>query len=496
MAETKKMTLDEIMAMPADPGFERDQTPTAAPQEVMMFTARAHDRRSEMGDSYRPRDIVAALLDAESGDLRAQMNLFEKMEETDMALAGFMGTRRLAPSGIRSTIIEKSDNPDALKAAELVRDVIGDIPSWRGTIVDVADAIGKGLSLSEIDWVPGLDRVWVRSIRHIDPKRYMYERDDTKILIRIDDEDQDWLKGNADPTKPKAMAPPPWKVIAHHSKMRSGSPARAGVLRTVVLAFLIRNFLWKDWSTYTEVFGMPLRVGKYPAGTGTLEKNALLEAVRALGSDAAAIISQQTELEIVDSVQRGVEPYSALASAMRSEMALAVLGQEMTNTVGQNGARAMAQVQQMVRQDLLETDCEQIAESVRRDLFYPIVGYNLGWEIARLHTPNLKFHYEPLPDLKALIEIDRVLFAPKSKGGLALPITKQQLYMRYGVEPPPEDADPKDFLVQPEDEMPTGGEDPRRLRQRNQDGENHDSRAPEDRRTARTKGGSMAAEQK
>lgn len=481
--------VEDIIAVPRDEALGRPNYPDRRPNLMTMFTARVKDRWSEYNATIKPEDVVNALRNAEDGDLKEQSDLFERMEEQDMALSGFMATRRLATAGIKFSIVPRSDDPKAKEAAALVQQVIEDVNDFRGAMLDMCDAIGKGISLLEIDWTLSPDRVWIKSLRHISPKRYVYDPDFERILIRADNEDDMQI----DPLAQRNIQPPPYKTIGHISKMRSGHPARQGALRVVVLAFLIRNFAFKDWSTYGEVFGMPMRVGKYPAGTGDLEKAALLEAVRALGSDSAAIISQQTELEIKDAVDRGVEPYSALTSALRSEMALAILGQEMTNTVGPNGARAQAQVQQMVRQDLLEADCEQLSATIERDLFTPILGYNMGWEVARLWRPRFVLHYQPPPDLKTLIEVDRVLFAPKAKGGLALPITRQQLYARYGIEPPPEGTPQEDFLVQPEDELPPPTADSRGLRNRNQDGENHDSRDKSDRTVDRTRAGSNAA---
>jgi phage gp29-like protein len=486
------VTVEDVNSIPRDEDFGRFQWPSRRPDTRTVFTARVKDRLSNYNATIKPEEIVAAFREAEDGNLKSQNDLFERMEEQDMALSGFMATRRLAPVGLKYTIVPKITQGDgaeeAKKAAEFVSDVLRDIPDFRGALLDMCDAIGKSISMLEVDWLVTPDRVWVGGLRHIDPKRYLYDKDSHRLLIRTDEEDDYTLTG---PETPKAIIPPPFKVVAHRSKMRSGHPARGGALRVVALGFLIRNFGYKDWSTYGEVFGMPLRVGKYPAGTGEPEKLALLEAVRALGSDAAAIISQQTELEIKDSIDRGVEPYSALISAMRTEMAIAILGQEMTNNApSQTGARAAAQVQQMVRQDLLEADCEQLSNTIKRDLIAPILGFNLGWEWARRWCPQFVLHYQPPADLKTLIEIDRVLFAPKAKGGLGLPITKKQLYERYSIEPPPQDAKPEDMLVQPEDELPptaAGNVG------RNQDGENHDSRANADRRVDRTRAGSNAA---
>ncbi len=45
---------------------------------------------------------------------------------------------------------------------------------------------------------------------------------------------------------------------------------------------------------------MPLRVGKYEPGTSKADREALVQAVRSLDSDAAGIISKSTEIEFVE----------------------------------------------------------------------------------------------------------------------------------------------------------------------------------------------------
>ena len=56
--------------------------------------------------------------------------------------------------------------------------------------------------------------------------------------------------------------PPPWKVIYHRYKARSGHATRAGVLRVVGWMYLLKNFALKDWAAFNEVFGMPLAAGE------------------------------------------------------------------------------------------------------------------------------------------------------------------------------------------------------------------------------------------
>lgn len=474
----------DVNLIPAEEEFGRDLTPTSEAWFPPVFTARVEDRLSVLNRPFKPGDVASAFKAAEDGDLTAQMDLFEQMEEMDGSLAGFMNTRRLAPAGLKWSVIPRANDPAAIKAADLCRENLDLLATWRSAIVDLQDGVGKGLSVMENDYVNGGDRVWLTALRHIDGKRYQFDRNMERLLIKVNQNDNGSFSGLASGSAGLMMdgvPPPPYKLTIHRTRMRPGHASRAGVLRVITLAFLIRNFGLKDWSTYAEIFGMPLRLGKYPAGTPDRDKLALLEAVRMLGSDAAAIISDTTEVEFKDSVFRGTQPYEALYNAMRTEMAIAILGQQLTNTVGPTGARAQAQVQQMVRQDLLEADCEQLSETIERDIFQPLVGWNLGWDIASMARPRFKLHYEPVPDLQSQIDVDVKLFLPPEMGGLGLPFTKTQLYSRYGVEPPPKDAKPDDMVIDPALMERLAAQNAPQA-PRDQKGENHDTRTAETRR--------------
>lgn len=48
---------------------------------------------------------------------------------------------------------------------------------------------------------------------------------------------------------------------------------------------------------FAEVYGMPLRVGRYEPGASRVDREALINAVRSLGSDAAGTVQKSTEIE-------------------------------------------------------------------------------------------------------------------------------------------------------------------------------------------------------
>ena len=65
--------------------------------------------------------------------------------------------------------------------------------------------------------------------------------------------------------------------------------------------YLFKNYDIKDWVSFCEVFGMPLRLGKYDASASESDKKQLMEAIISLGTDAAGIVPSSTMIEFIES---------------------------------------------------------------------------------------------------------------------------------------------------------------------------------------------------
>ena len=77
------------------------------------------------------------------------------------------------------------------------------------------------------------------------------------------------------------------------------------IARAAGWSYLFKNYVLKDWVTFTEVFGQPLRLGKYGTGATEADKQALLTAVANIGTDAAAIIPESMVIEFIAARQNG-----------------------------------------------------------------------------------------------------------------------------------------------------------------------------------------------
>jgi len=365
-----------------------------------LAVATIRDRWSDYPSSgLTPQKLAAIFKEADGGDVRRQAELFEEMEEKDAHLSSQFQIRKLAVQGLEYEITPWAEDAQAKKIADFCDEVISDLVDWDDHILDFLDALPKGYSMHEILWDVSASENRIRGLRWVHPKKVTFYNSLTPRVLTEDDN----LNG---------IDPPPFKFAYHRYKARSGYDTRAGILRVCGWMYLFKNYDVKDWIAFAEVYGMPLRVGRYETGASPEDKKALINAIRSLGSDAAGIISKSTEIEFVEAQKYGsINVYEGLARWCDEQMSKAILGQTLTSEAsGQNGSgsRALGEVHNEVRSDLVKADCKALAKTVRQQILRPLVGFNFGWDTP---APGFRFLYEESEDLKALAEVYGKLWA-------------------------------------------------------------------------------------
>jgi phage gp29-like protein len=342
------------------------------------------------GAGLTPRKLSALFQAADLGDIREQMEFYEEMEEKDAHLASILQTRKVAVQGMKYRIQPYTNNLLDQEIAGFVKAVFAAL-DFDQIILNILDAVGKGFSVNEILWEERLGKVVVDSIEWINPKKISFSQGEKPRLL--------------DARTGTSMEPPRWKLIFHRCTLRSGAVMRAGLLRTVAWVYLFKNYALKDWNVYNEVFGIPLRLGKYDASASPEDRESLRRAIASLGSDAAAVISKNTEIEFVEAHGKGSgqeNPFMAMAEFCNREMSKAILGQTLTTDVSHGtGTYSAAKVHHRVRRDITQSDADSLASTLQSQLIKPLVGFNFGWD---RNLPSLNFYFEEDIDLKAMSE--------------------------------------------------------------------------------------------
>lgn len=402
--------------------YGRKLKSTKKPDIREIATVSIRDRYSTYPSSgLTPERLARIFKEADGGDILRQSELYIEMEEKDTHLFTCMQVRRNSVLGANSDyeIIAASEDKQDIKVAEFVTEQIKRIPDFEDVLLNLLEAIGKGFRIGEIIWDLSENQAVIKKIKTIPNKKFTFYN---SVLPRLITE--------KNPTDGEEL--PPYKFIYHRHRAKSGSPTRAGVLRVSAWMYLFKNYSIKDWVSFAEVYGMPLRLGKYEPTASKEDKSALISAIKSLGTDAAGIISKNTEIEFVEALKDAKNIYETLANFCNREMSKAILGQTLTtDTTGSTGTYSTAKVHEMVRQDLKESDAKSLASTIKSQVIKPLVGFNFGWDVP---VPDFQINVYKPEDLKSMAEIYKTLVEMGFQG-----ITEDHIHEKFGIPKPRKD---------------------------------------------------------
>ena len=367
-----------------------------------------------------PEKLAGVLREGDMGNVARQAELFEEMEEKDCHLASILGTRKMAVSGLRWEVLPASDSREDKKIAAAAKEMFDSLESLRDTLFDILDAAGKGFSMGEIMWDPTPAATWIREIKWVHQKKFtFYAVERTLTYPR--------LLTDASPLLGEEL--PANKFVFHRHRARSGITPRGGLLRPVSFMWLFKNFDIKDWLIFNDLYSVPMRIGKYKPGSAPDEINILKSATLNVAVDAAAVISDNTVIELLEAKNRGdSQAFQALADFCDRAMTKAVLGHTgaAESTAGKLGSEDQAKE---VRQDILEADAEALETCIKFQVLKPWVGFNFGWDKG---IPKFKLHYEAPEDLEKAAKVYGILVKDMGFGG----IPESHIYDRFGIPLP------------------------------------------------------------
>lgn len=414
MSKKKKKQVDKKVFQPGiDTGEDR-------PVRVRVAARDVNDRYSSYpSNGLNPIRLAGILHEADAGDVRRQMELYEEMEEKDAHLFSQLQTRKLAVTGLDWEVQPFSNDPNDNEIAEFVTDQLKSLDNFDEALFDMLDAVGKGISVSEIFWeITPEGRNGIEDIQWIHPKKIYWDSlsEDMKICTR---------------EYPEGITLPLNKFVIHKYKAKSGHDARAGVLRVVSWMYMFKNFDLKDWVAFSEVYGMPLRLGKYDASASEDDKKQLLEAIYTMGTDAAGIVPSTTMIEFIESNKTtSADVFERFARYADEQMSKAILGQTLSSDSG-GGSYAQGKVHNDVRHDLTVGDAKSLATTVRRDLIQPLVEFNYGVEA---NIPLFIFNSAESEDLKETADIYKTLACD-----MVLRIPEDHIYKKFAIPKPEAD---------------------------------------------------------
>lgn len=346
-----------------------------------------HQIAAHPARNLTPARLNDILQEAEFGFLIRQHELFRDMEERDSHLFAEMMKRK------RSVIrlnwdVQPPRNPskDEEALTAFAREQLIDMTDFEDLLFNCLDAVGNGFVGIELEWAR-LGNTWVISKHHWRPQYWFQLDHETRMEINLRD------------GTPDGAPLTPFGWILHRHKAVSGYTARQGLMRVLVWPYLFKHFAIGDLAEFLDIYGLPIRVGKYPKNATEAERAVLMRAVMGLGHNAGGIIPQAMAIEFQEAAKGTDAPYLAMISTCERAQSKAIVGQTMSAEAHASGlGSGNAQLHAEVRSDIRDADCKMLAATLSAQLIYPILAINKGFTDIR-RCPRLVFDSTEAEDI-------------------------------------------------------------------------------------------------
>jgi len=404
-------------------------------------------RRSEVWTRSVAKDITPEALDAifrqaDDGDTRRLVDLAYDIEERDGQIASTLQTRKQAVIALDWEVLPGADDARSIAAAQAASAMLSNLPHLDFAMLDLLDGISKPFAACEIKWDVSSGQAMPTRLEWLHQRQFRFlmknRPGDPLNAIR--------LLTEAEPTY--GVDPPPYKLVIFENRARSGWQCRAGLIRVLSWMWLFKSYTLKDWASFAESFGQPLKVAKVDSSVTAEEKRLIKRALQSMGPDGAAVVNKAVEFQFVErGGNSGEATYLPFLSYLDAQISKIVLGHtgSSDSTPGRLGGEDTATD---VRTDLLKADSYALAGVLNRDLLAPFCVFNYGADAAK---PTLQFVIQEAEDLEALARRDAILARD-----IGLPIGHEYLYNKYQIPRPDKD---EETTAMPSWAAPSGGND-------------------------------------
>lgn len=375
------------------------------------------------GDGLTPVRLANILREADQGDPMRYFELAEQIEERDLHYLGVLGTRKRSVAQLDITVEAASDDAHDVQIADMVRDWLTR-DELADELFDMLDAIGKGMSFTEIIWDTSEGQWRPDRLEWRDPRFFTFAQADGRTPM---------LRGGIDGNGPDEPLDP-FKFIHLSIKAKSGLPVRSGIARVAAWAWMFKAFTQRDWAIFAQTFGQPVRVGKFHPGATREDKATLFRAVANIAGDCAAIIPEGMMIEFIESanVGAGSDLYERRADWLDRQISKAILGQTNTTDAQAGGlGSGQAKVHKSVAEDIEKADAKAAASALNRCLIRPWVDLEHG---PQPRYPKIKIDRAEPEDLERLARVLNDLVP------LGVRIEEAQVRDKLGFAEPAKDA--------------------------------------------------------
>lgn len=279
---------------------------------------------------------------------------------SDAHIGGMIRRRKAAVKAMEWRLVEsvngQTGNSSRQKASpramQLAQDALADL--------DLDGILGEMLDAPLFGWVP-MEVMWARVEGALLPVKLMAKPQE---WFHFSPEGELRFKSREQPMYGEELKPR--KFLVPRQDASYANPYGFADLSMCFWPTTFKRGGLKFWVTFAEKFGTPWIVGKQPRNAGSKETNDLLDQLEAMVQDAVAVVPDDASVEITQAGGKSdaAGAYESLLMFCRSEVSIALLGQNQSVEASANKASASAGLE--VGDDLRDGDARLVEAAVNK----------------------------------------------------------------------------------------------------------------------------------
>jgi phage gp29-like protein len=358
---------------------------TVAHQEQ---TAKLRHLHREVADNptngLTPSKLARILRQATEGDIIAQSELADDILEKDAHIYAETAKRVDAVAGAEWHVKPpKEPTPAEERATELVQDMLERL-DFDDMLRDMLSGLLPGFSCLEYYWE--FDGRYQQPIQPtLRPQTWFMSLREDRNELRLRNQDAEGQK----------LKPLNW--IQHRHRAKHGYLSQIGLVRVLAWPFLLRALPVRDFAQFLEIYGIPIRLGKYPSGATAEEQNTLLRAVASIGHSAAGIMPESMKVEIMNAAEGSADVFMSMINWAEGAASKAILGGTLTTNAENTGLGSnLGETQNECRKEIRDSDAKQLEQTLNRQLIDPFVKLNT----TATRSPKLVLEFPEYEDMQ------------------------------------------------------------------------------------------------
>lgn len=362
----------------------------------------SYQRSAEQGSPVRQFDCYDDLIRVD-GDLRGLINdRIEDVSGCDWVV--------MAPPG-------RNDKASEIAAAALDEQLQNQL-QFRQFLAHQLTAIHYGFACTNIEW-DYVEKV-IAPVRFVNPAHRRFAAPNGNRADEI------WLIDGAKSSLDLIELERGLWAVSRYKNIIGRNPYAAGLMGTCAWWAMFKRWAVRDWQVFAEMFGLPLAIGYYEEGASGESRQALEDAVKAIGQDGYAVLSALTDLVIKETARGGDSStvYPQIKRMCDDVMTKLITGGTLNTDVAGVGSYNAASVHESRGYKMKRNDAKCLEEMFVRDIGTTFIAWN-GYDRAAPPRLKLKITRDELQRAQAL----EIL-------GMAIELDEDQLREEFSLRTP------------------------------------------------------------